>query len=113
MVSVNPPPLRVPKAFLKDPEVNGAYSALLTVIRQLWARTGGADDAIEGSITFTSISDGTNSVLLQRVDELERRLAIISSQLNRAEQIIDKMAHKTIPPTTTEDAIKLAIVKHG
>jgi len=113
MVSVNPPPLKVPAAFRKDAEVNGAYSALLTVVRQLWARTGGADDAIEGNITFTSLSDGTNAFLLQRIDELERRLALVSSQLNRYESLIDKMAHKQRPPIIPEDAIKLAVLKHG
>lgn len=112
-MNVNPPPLKVPTAFRKDTEVYGAYSALLTVIRQLWARTGGTDDAIEGNITFTSQADGTNSILLQRIDELERRIALMSSQLNRYEVLIDEMAHFARPPIISEDAIKLAIVKHG
>lgn len=37
---VNPPPLRVPKLISSDPEANAAYQALLTVVRQLWARSG-------------------------------------------------------------------------
>lgn len=113
MASVNPPPLKIPKAFLKDAEVTGAYSALLTVVRQLWARTGGTDDAIEGSITFTSVSDGTNSVLLQRIDELERRLVQMTALINGFQPILDAQARREQPINFPEDAIKLAIVKHG
>lgn len=113
MTSVNPPPLKTPKAFLKDAEVAGWIKELTTIIRQLWARTGGNDDFIEGSITFTSISDGVNSALIQRVDELDRRLAYINARMIQMQAFMDAQARRERPAQNSEDAIKLAVLKHG
>jgi hypothetical protein len=40
MPNVNPPPLRIPKSVLEDRELSAFLQELLTVIRQLWSRTG-------------------------------------------------------------------------
>lgn len=47
---VNPPPLKVPRALLDDPEVAGFYNDLLTVIRQLWAKTGASVLLDDGTV---------------------------------------------------------------
>ncbi len=45
---VNPPPgLRIPKAFLNDPETREYINQLNTIIFQLYRKTGGVNDPIE------------------------------------------------------------------
>jgi hypothetical protein len=46
-ISVNPPPLlRIPKAFLSDPEVRAFIEQQNTIIFQLWNRTGANVDFV-------------------------------------------------------------------
>ena len=46
-IKVNPPPtLRVPRAFINDPEVRSFIEQQNTIIFQLWNRTGGDVDSI-------------------------------------------------------------------
>jgi hypothetical protein len=47
-ITVNPPPmLRVPKAFIVDPEIRAFIEQQNTIIFQLWNRTGGDVDLVE------------------------------------------------------------------
>lgn len=72
MVAVNPPPqLRIPDAFLKDPEVRAYFEQKDIIIFQLWNRSGGDDDSIEDSeqnITSTSSRVSRNAA---RINSLE------------------------------------------
>lgn len=58
---VNPPPfLRVPKAFLKDPEVRTFIEQQNTMLFQLYRKLGGTNDPIseignEGTTSFSAI----------------------------------------------------------
>lgn len=69
---VNPPPtLRVPKAFLKDPEIRAFVEQQNTILFQLWVKTGGNDDPIseignEGVTSFSPIVQQT----IKRLDGL-------------------------------------------
>ena len=59
MATINPPPLIIPKLIANDPEARAAYSALLTVIRQLWVKSSASvilKDGTEGipSLAFSS-----------------------------------------------------------
>lgn len=46
-IKVNPPPqLRIPKQFLGDREIVAFFDQQITILRQLYDRTGGASDSI-------------------------------------------------------------------
>jgi len=71
-VNVNPPPgLRIPKAFLNDPETREYISQLNTIIFQLYRRSGGVNDVIseignEGVTSFPA----TLQQAIKRLDGL-------------------------------------------
>lgn len=94
MANVNPPPLRIPKAVLADPETAGFFLELITVIRQLWLRTGGGSDIINNTTNFSAQTTIGGISFDQRADELDRRIARLSAAM---------MA-------INDDALKLAVV---
>ena len=64
-VTVNPPPqLKIPRAFLKDPEVREFIKQQNTIIFQLYQRSGGATDTIE------IITEDIGINLLSRIEQL-------------------------------------------
>lgn len=71
-VNVNPPPgLRIPKAFLNDPETKEYISQLNTIIFQLYNRTGGVSDTVESSqqnITSSSSRTSRNSAKINSLE---------------------------------------------
>lgn len=122
MANVNPPPLRIPKAVLADPETAGFFLELLTVIRQLWIRTGGSSsDTINNVTNFTAQTTIGGMSFEHRADEIERRIAGLFGQLMTAQNPImspspvaqiSNSIHQALPPAGS-DALKLAVVKYG
>ena len=52
---VNPPPtLRIPRAFIADPEVRAFIEQQNTIIFQLWNKTGGNNDPLTELSSFSS-----------------------------------------------------------
>lgn len=56
MPTINPPPLIIPKLIANDPEARAAYSALLTVIRQLWVKAGASMVLEDGTELVPSLA---------------------------------------------------------
>jgi hypothetical protein len=84
MASANPPPIRVPRSLLGDPDAAGFFREIITAIQRLYVRTGGGVDLIETmggdieiieNITVTqlgaSTTPATTSALANRVSHLE------------------------------------------
>lgn len=99
MANVNPPPLRIPQAVLSDPEMAGFFLELLTVIRQLWVRTGGGSDTITNISNITAQTTIGSLSFEARAADIERRLAVLFAQLAQAQR--------------NDDALKLAVVQFG
>lgn len=112
MAKVNPPPLQIPKAIFADPEIAGFFLELLTVIRQLWIRTGGSSSDIINNVTNFSAQTTIGGVSFdQRADEIDRRIAALTARL--AVFHVEQSVIATMPPPTESDALKLAAVKYG
>jgi hypothetical protein len=68
MSRVNPPPhLRIPRKFFDDAETRPYFQQLEFMMFQLWARTGGGNDAVESANEY-------NAKNLAAVNEIRERL---------------------------------------
>jgi len=106
MASVNPPPqLRVPRAFLKDPEVKSFIEQQNTIIFQLYQRTGGTVDEVENSqqnITSSSSRVSRNAARINSIELKEFEIVTTTASLTAEEfQII--ICKNTAPITVTLD----------
>ena len=105
-IKVNPPPgLRIPQAFLNDPETREYISQLNTIIFQLYNRTGGVNDSIgdsQQSITSASSRVSRNAA---RINSLElKEFEIISTTTDvTAEEFQIILCKNTTPITITLD----------
>lgn len=77
MSVTNPPPIRVPQEFAKDPALMGYFQELHTFLRLLWARTGGGEDLVGGAA--------------ESIEDLTASLNTVISDLNTAESEIDAL----------------------
>ena len=69
--SVNPPPqLKMPKAFLADPEVREYERQRDIILFQLYTRTGGAEDSVTNIDIAESYPWPTNQLLEESIDEI-------------------------------------------
>lgn len=110
MAKVNPPPLQIPKAIFADPEMAGFFLELLTVIRQLWIRTGGGSDIITNVTNFTAQTTIGGMSFEHRADDLDRRIAVLTTRL-AGFHVEPPIA--IVRPPLESDALKLAAVKYG
>ena len=106
MASVNPPPqLRVPRAFLKDPEVRSFIEQQNTIIFQLYQRTGGAVDEVENSQQNITSSSSRVSRNAARINSIElKEFEIVTTTVNvTAEEFQIIICKNTLPITVTLD----------
>jgi hypothetical protein len=70
-IQVNPPPfLRIPRAFIADPEVNAFIKQQNIILFQLWNRSGGDEDATDGNkqgLTSTSSRVSKNAAVINSI----------------------------------------------
>ena len=106
MATVNPPPqLRVPRAFLKDPEVRSFIEQQNTIIFQLYQRTGGVVDEVENSqqnITSSSSRVSRNAARINSIELKEFEIVTTATSVTAKEfQIV--ICKNTLPITVTLD----------
>jgi hypothetical protein len=64
MAVTNPPPIRIPREWSQDPELNDYANTLHTFLRLLWQRTGGGTDLIEaGVVDLTALNAAVNLLI--------------------------------------------------
>ncbi len=105
-ISVNPPPiLRIPKAFVGDPEVRAFIEQQNTIIFQLYNRVGGTTDIVEDSqqnITSSSSRVSRNAARINSLELKEFEIVSTTTDLIAKEfQII--ICKNTIPINITLD----------
>lgn len=104
-MEVSPPPIRTPRSFAKDREIDGYFRELHTFLRQLWARTGGSDDGIDIIQSVDALGSNISGRLTaanRKIQQMDKKISVLQGQLQalRAE----RKAH---------DALKVAMLKRG
>ena len=101
-INVNPPPqLKLPKAFLKDPEIREYFRQHDRFDLQLWTRTGAGDDLISGAGDAAGVPLAANariSQLTNRIDELSTQLSSSNNAalIQRIEEL-EAQASRSVP----------------
>ena len=101
-VNVNPPPnLRVPKMFLDDKEARNFFNQQITILFQLWQRTGGTTDTVEDSQQNITSSSSRVSRNAARINSLElKEFEIVTTLIDLTTERNQIILCKNVAPIT-------------
>ncbi len=98
MARVNLPPIKIPQKLLQDPELKGFFEAQAFALFQLFERTGGGSDIIEGN--QEQVDQNTADILINSANIELNSIAI-------SQNIIDISTNATNIATNTDDIAEL------
>ena len=90
MAKVDPFVAQIPRKFLNDPELRPFFEYLNRFLHDLFIRTGGGDDAIEG-IEEVAAAEADTSRLFATIKRLERRVQDLE-EASDTEELRSKLA---------------------
>tara|TARA_Y100000310_G_scaffold342527_1_gene446161 strand:- start:9450 stop:9911 length:462 start_codon:yes stop_codon:yes gene_type:complete len=107
--AVNPPPqLRMPQGWQNDPNIRPFVSNMLTVLRQLWTRTGGGED---GFTSLNSLFAELDDITAQSIPKTPVVVSVDDDYELSGEDLVITQAPVTITLNPTPDDMELTKVK--